>query len=66
MVYRRHDNYKYAVVNEAMKVPRAVTQYQFNNDWLNDLSEIANNVDKCAVVNATMIVSIVTQCAIQW
>ena len=57
MVYRRHDNYKYAVVNEAMKVSRAVTQYQFNNDWLNDLSEIANNVDKCAVVNATMIVS---------
>ena len=45
------------MVNEAMKVSRAVTQYQFNNDWLNDLSEIVNNVDKCAVVNAAMIVS---------
>ena len=30
---------------------------QFNNDWINDPSEIANNVDKCAVVNVAMIVS---------
>ena len=38
MVYIRHDNYKYAVANEAMKVSRVVTQ--FNDDWINDTSEI--------------------------
>ena len=30
---------------------------QFNDDWINDTSEIVNNVDRCAVVNEAMIVS---------
>ena len=59
MVYIRHDNYKHAVTNEAMKVSKVVLLHntQCNDDWIIDTSQIVNNVDRCAVVNEAMIVS---------